>query len=436
MVATTQMVEANPVAFYQNISDPMQAVRELGDALAAAQFLGCSNKEQGRIMAWECLVNRISPLSVTASYHIIHGKLSMKSDAMLARFNAAGGTHKIKSRTADLAEIEVTYNGETNVFSLSWDELKQEPTPYNGKEADIVANLLKGAQPALKPKYATPRSRMQMMWARVVSDAIRAVFPQVNSGVYTPEETEDFAGVTLEGAAVQAASTEKANAAAEAVMSKLFPEGNVIEGKVATADEPAKQETKKPTEENVKAEKPTEQPTECTRDQAITINVLFDSLQIPPQKREELLKRRKVSAVRSLTFEQAAEIIERLEAKKQEVLAQRASESAVTTEVAEQSQEESASVGELANEDAPSPADPPECFLASAEELALCRTLLTEQKQRDPMINQKVKAKMKVELSAEKLDALTSHDIQLLISDIQNKTQNFFAAKLKNAIPF
>ena len=33
---------------------------------------------------------------------------------------------------------------------------------------------------------------MQMLWARVVSDAVRCVCPQANQGSYAPEEVEDF----------------------------------------------------------------------------------------------------------------------------------------------------------------------------------------------------------------------------------------------------
>lgn len=37
------------------------------------------------------------------------------------------------------------------------------------------------------------RARMQMLWARCVSDGVRTVAPQCCCGIYTPEETDDFA---------------------------------------------------------------------------------------------------------------------------------------------------------------------------------------------------------------------------------------------------
>ena len=66
---------------------------------------------------------------------------------------------------------------------------------YEGKEGDIVAKLLNGKTQGLriKAKYATPRSRMQMLWARLISDSIRIVAPEIITGVYVPEEVDDFA---------------------------------------------------------------------------------------------------------------------------------------------------------------------------------------------------------------------------------------------------
>jgi hypothetical protein len=45
----------------------------------------------------------------------------------------------------------------------------------------------------LKSKYATPRSRKTMLWARVISEGIKAIAPEVNFGQYTTEELEDIA---------------------------------------------------------------------------------------------------------------------------------------------------------------------------------------------------------------------------------------------------
>lgn len=175
---------------------PVQSMGDIehaGRILAQTGMLGVSNPAEGFIIAATCQQERMSYLEFRETYNIIHGTPSMKADAMLAKFNELGGVHKIKSRTPDLIEIELDYQGSKTMFSLSWDEAKEEPFPYRGKESAQLAELEKPfEQRQLKTKYTTPRSRMQMLWARCVSDAIRCVCPAANKGSYTKEEVEDF----------------------------------------------------------------------------------------------------------------------------------------------------------------------------------------------------------------------------------------------------
>jgi hypothetical protein len=197
------------VSVYDRISNPMEAMVTLGKAIAESQMFGCSNISQGIVLAWECLTSRESSLSLAKKNHIIDGKLSMKADAMLAQFEDRGGKYEILSRTPDLAAIQLARSGkQLQKFELSWEQAQLEPFPYSGKEKDIVAELEawkenKGPQPKLKTKYRTPRARMQMLWARVVSDAVRAVDPGVNYGRYTPEELDDSFSTAIEQPAAE-----------------------------------------------------------------------------------------------------------------------------------------------------------------------------------------------------------------------------------------
>lgn len=132
------------------------------------------------VLALTCAFERKPPTEIARRYHLIDGRLSMKSGAMLADFRQVhNGTHKVIVRNPDGATIELSKDGRTQQFSITWEEIKDEPftKDKNGKT---------------KHNYATPRSRMQMMWARLVSDSIEAFCPEVSYGVYTPEETSDF----------------------------------------------------------------------------------------------------------------------------------------------------------------------------------------------------------------------------------------------------
>ena len=180
------------LSVYQKMSDPVSAVQVLGKAIAKSGMFSCANESQGEVFAWECMARNQPPLMMAEDYHVIFGKLAKKADAMLGDFLKLGGKHKIISRTPDLVSVEMTFEGSTQVFSLSWEDAQLEPFCYVGKESDIVKILRTGNKPLLKDKYSTPRSRMQMLWARTIGDAIRTMNPQACRGVYTPEELSDM----------------------------------------------------------------------------------------------------------------------------------------------------------------------------------------------------------------------------------------------------
>lgn len=187
----------NELTVYQRIANPVEAATEMGKQIMHSEMFGCKSASAGTMIAWECFATGKSLLTLAKQYHIIHGRLSMRAETMLAFFRTdAKGSHKILMRTSEEAAIELTCDGETNVFRLTWQEALLEPFVYEGKEAEIVAKLLNGKTQGLriKPKYSTPRSRMQMLWARLISDSIRIVAPEIITGVYVPEEVDDFAG--------------------------------------------------------------------------------------------------------------------------------------------------------------------------------------------------------------------------------------------------
>lgn len=129
------------------------------------------------------------------NFHMIKGRVSKKTDAILADFHRMGGRHEIISRTTDLAEAKFVLGKTSYTSKISWDDCKAEPFIYQGKEEDVVRQIEAGntANLMVKTKYRTPRARMQMLWARCVSDGVRTVAPECVQGIYTPEEVDDFA---------------------------------------------------------------------------------------------------------------------------------------------------------------------------------------------------------------------------------------------------
>lgn len=109
-------------------------------------------------------------------YQITFGQITMRSEAMLAGFRKMGGDHKIIEMSPERAAISLNRPGGDNWLDFQLNHLEVKQEVFYDKN----------------PKYKTPFSRQQMLWARVVSMAIRALAPEVNSGLYTPEESQDI----------------------------------------------------------------------------------------------------------------------------------------------------------------------------------------------------------------------------------------------------
>lgn len=147
-------------------------IERMGSAITKSGLFGVKTQEQAVALMLIAQAEGLHPAIAARDYHIIQGRPSMKTDAMLARFQMAGGT---------VAWGEYTDTSVTATFShpsggkvtLSW-------TIENAKRAGLMSN-------PTWTKY--PR---QMLRARVISEGIRTVYPGSVVGMYTPEEISDL----------------------------------------------------------------------------------------------------------------------------------------------------------------------------------------------------------------------------------------------------
>lgn len=181
-------------------------LQTLGHILSKSELFGAKTAEQGLAIVAMCQQKRISWMDFMQNFHMIKGTVTKKTDAMLADLHRMGGSHKVVIRTPDKAECIFKCGESEYTSTVAWEDCLAEPFVYcGGKEDDIITAIANGCKwpngrhLELKPKYRTPRSRMQMLWARCVSDGVRTVAPECCQGVYTPEEASDF----LEAAPVQ-----------------------------------------------------------------------------------------------------------------------------------------------------------------------------------------------------------------------------------------
>lgn len=178
----TQMTvvgSAGTLDMYQKIQDPLQAIEKLGEMIAFSGLFGCSKREQGQVLAMQCLTEGKPPLELAKTYHMIDGKLSMKADAMLAKFQMSGGRAVWKERTGEKVVAEFTHRGQTITIGHTLKEHSE-------------SGVALGSNGKLKDNWRKfPR---QMLTARCISEGVRLLAPEIVFGIYTPEEVSDFDG--------------------------------------------------------------------------------------------------------------------------------------------------------------------------------------------------------------------------------------------------
>ncbi|MDD5599873.1 MAG: hypothetical protein PHV82_18160 [Victivallaceae bacterium] len=176
----------NELVKQENIQLPVASINdlaEIGTAIAKSGMFGINSDSAGMVLAMTCYQEKITPLDFIRTYHIIDKKPSMRADAMLATFTQIGGKYTIIEYSPETAAATFEIDGRKLENSFTWEDAKNESYVYcaDGK--------------TLKDNWNTPRRRKEMLWARLVSESIRTIAPQVCKGVYTPEETASFTEV-------------------------------------------------------------------------------------------------------------------------------------------------------------------------------------------------------------------------------------------------
>lgn len=144
---------------------PIEQVNAMAHAVAKSGFFGLKTAEQAAALMLVAQADGLHPAKAATHYHIIGGKPALSADAMLARFQAAGGRVEWTAYGDDAVEGVFTH-AQGGSVKIRWDLAR-------AKKAG-VGNL---------DKYPAA-----MMRARCISEGVRTVFPGVIVGMYTPEE--------------------------------------------------------------------------------------------------------------------------------------------------------------------------------------------------------------------------------------------------------
>lgn len=151
---------------------PVGDMQTMAGALAKSGLFGVKTADQALALMIVAQAEGRHPGSVASDYHIIQGRASLKSDAMLARFQQAGG--RVEWHDHSNEKVSATFSHPSGgSLRIDWD-------------------MARAKSAGLGTKDNWRQYPRQMLRARVISEGVRAVFPAVLNGMYAPEEVQDF----------------------------------------------------------------------------------------------------------------------------------------------------------------------------------------------------------------------------------------------------
>lgn len=148
---------------------PIDQINLMANAISKSNFFGLKTAEQAAALMLVAQADGLHPAKAATHYHIIQGRPALSADAMLARFQSAGGKVQWQAYGDDAVIGTFTHAAGGSV-TIRWDLAR-------AKKAGI-GNL---------DKYPAA-----MMRARCISEGVRTVYPGVIVGMYTPEEVSQF----------------------------------------------------------------------------------------------------------------------------------------------------------------------------------------------------------------------------------------------------
>jgi len=151
---------------------PFNDMQQMAEVAAGSKMFGFKNSQEAMAIMLLCQAENLHPAVAMRDFHVIQGRPALKADAMLARFQQAGGRVEWKEYT-DEKVSGLFSHPQGGTLEVSWTLAKAKSIGIANK--DNWRNY--------------PRA---MLRARVVSEGIRSVYPGCVVGVYTPEEVQDF----------------------------------------------------------------------------------------------------------------------------------------------------------------------------------------------------------------------------------------------------
>jgi hypothetical protein len=151
---------------------PFQDQQRMAESIVKSKFYGFTDINQVMAVMIVAQAENKHPGTVVQEYDIIQGRPALKSQAILARFQQAGGKVEYITYTDD--KVEMTFfHPAGGSLTLAW-------------------TMKQAASIGLASKDNWKKYPRAMLKARVVSEGVRAVYPACILGHYAVEEVMDF----------------------------------------------------------------------------------------------------------------------------------------------------------------------------------------------------------------------------------------------------
>jgi hypothetical protein len=157
---------------------PVSDMTVMADSIVKSGFYGFKTKEQVMAVMLVAQAENKHPASVVQEYDIIQGKPALKSQAILARFQLSGGS--VQWDVVTPKAVKGTFkHPQGGSLTVEW-------TIDMAKQAGIYRE---GSGWSKYPE--------DMLRARVISRAVRSIYPACILGHYATEEVMDFDSPSL-----------------------------------------------------------------------------------------------------------------------------------------------------------------------------------------------------------------------------------------------
>lgn len=147
-------------------------IRTMANSATQSGMFPVKNPEQAFTLMLIAQAENIHPMSAFMKYDIIQGKPALKSSEVLSRFQYAGG------------KVEWIKTDETIA--------KGKFTHPQGGSITIEWNMQRATKAGYANKDNWKKHPAQMLRARCVTEAVRAIYPSCLNNMYSVDEVADF----------------------------------------------------------------------------------------------------------------------------------------------------------------------------------------------------------------------------------------------------